>query len=151
LNPSPPAPPTGRTTPVNASRHNLRDAKLIEAVRLPFHFPIRKSPEWPDLKIHVGMSEYPCTGIDKAILKFVLQDRKISQIVSVKVSIFFRSFVRQLLPDRALLPVLKALFWPACKTSGPLPFASLRSLRRTRRCHSGAKFPVKKWPPNFFG
>jgi hypothetical protein len=38
------------------------------------------------------MSEYPCTGIDKAILKFELQDRKISQIVSVNFSIFFRYF-----------------------------------------------------------
>ncbi|SIT39394.1 hypothetical protein BN2475_190235 [Paraburkholderia ribeironis] len=35
------------------------------------------------------MSEYPSTGIDKAILKFVLQDRKKSQIVSVKVAVFF--------------------------------------------------------------
>jgi hypothetical protein len=44
------------------------------------------------------MSEYPCTGIDKAILKFALQDRKISQIVSVNISTFFRNFARQLLP-----------------------------------------------------
>jgi hypothetical protein len=44
------------------------------------------------------MSEYPCTGIDKAILKFALQDRKISQIVSVNISAFFPSFARQLLP-----------------------------------------------------
>jgi hypothetical protein len=29
------------------------------------------------------MSEYPCTGIDKAALKFERQDGKISQIVSV--------------------------------------------------------------------
>jgi hypothetical protein len=48
------------------------------------------------------MSEYPCTGIDKAILKFVLQDRKISQIVSVKISVFFLSFVRKLLPECVL-------------------------------------------------
>ncbi|WCM21606.1 hypothetical protein NDK50_09220 [Paraburkholderia bryophila] len=45
------------------------------------------------------MSEYPRTGIDKALLKFALQDRKISQIVSVKVSAFFTIFCRQLLPD----------------------------------------------------
>jgi hypothetical protein len=49
------------------------------------------------------MSEYPCTGIDKAILKFALQDRKISQIVSVKFSIFFRHFSRQLLPEYPLI------------------------------------------------
>ncbi|WP_162831522.1 hypothetical protein [Paraburkholderia caffeinilytica] len=48
------------------------------------------------------MSEYPCTGIDKAILKFGLQDSKISQNVSVKVSVFFLNFVRQLLPNRRL-------------------------------------------------
>jgi hypothetical protein len=35
------------------------------------------------------MSEYPCTGIDKAVLKFPLQDRKISQIVSVNFRHFF--------------------------------------------------------------
>jgi hypothetical protein len=45
------------------------------------------------------MSEYPCTGIDKAILKFPPQDRKISQIVSVKIPAFFLNFVRQFLPD----------------------------------------------------
>jgi hypothetical protein len=44
------------------------------------------------------MSEYPCTGIDKAVLKFGLQDSKISQNVSVIFSIFFRNFARQLLP-----------------------------------------------------
>ncbi|WP_341312177.1 hypothetical protein WN982_11710 [Paraburkholderia sp. IMGN_8] len=38
------------------------------------------------------MSEYPCTGIDKAVLKFELQDSKKSQNVSVKISIFFRNF-----------------------------------------------------------
>jgi hypothetical protein len=47
------------------------------------------------------MSEYPCSGIDKAILKFPLQDRKISQIVSVIVSAFFLNFIRQLLPNSA--------------------------------------------------
>jgi hypothetical protein len=47
------------------------------------------------------MSEYPCAGIDKAILKFPMQDRKISQIVSVIVSAFFLNFVRQLLPNSA--------------------------------------------------
>jgi hypothetical protein len=45
------------------------------------------------------MSENPCTGIDKAILKFGLQDCKISQNVSVKISGFFPNFARQLLPD----------------------------------------------------
>ncbi|WP_147394026.1 hypothetical protein [Paraburkholderia sp. BL23I1N1] len=44
------------------------------------------------------MSDYPCTGIDKAALKFGLQDSKISQIVSVIFSIFFLNFARQLLP-----------------------------------------------------
>jgi hypothetical protein len=45
------------------------------------------------------MSENPCTGIDKAILKFGLQDCKISQNVSVKISVFFLNFARQLLPN----------------------------------------------------
>jgi hypothetical protein len=53
-------------------------------------------------KMRVGMSEYPCTGIDKAVLKFAPQACKKSQIVSVKVSVFFPTFVRQLLPDLAL-------------------------------------------------
>jgi hypothetical protein len=57
-----------------------------------------KLPERPDQKRCVGMSEYPCTGIDKAILKFALQDSKISQIVSVNISSFFPTFARQLLP-----------------------------------------------------
>ncbi|WP_175052324.1 hypothetical protein [Paraburkholderia sediminicola] len=48
------------------------------------------------------MSEYPCTGIDKAVLKFGLQDSKISQNVSVIFSIFFWNFVRQLLPNLRL-------------------------------------------------
>jgi hypothetical protein len=96
------SPPDGRTTPVSASRKSIRNAKLIEPVLLPFHFPIRwlpnKPPERPDQKRCAGMSEYPCTGIDKAILKFELQDRKISQNVSVNISAFFLSFARQLLP-----------------------------------------------------
>jgi hypothetical protein len=68
---------------------------------LPFCFPPEKLPEQPDWETCVGMSEYPCSGIDKAILKFPLQDRKKSQIVSVNVSAFFLNFVRQLLPDSA--------------------------------------------------
>jgi hypothetical protein len=48
------------------------------------------------------MSEYPCTGIDKAVLKFGLQDSKISQNVSVKFSAFFPNFVQQLLPNSHL-------------------------------------------------
>jgi hypothetical protein len=36
------------------------------------------------------MSEYPCTGLDKAALKIALQERKKSQIVSVRNAIFFR-------------------------------------------------------------
>ncbi|MFM0644348.1 hypothetical protein PQR14_08435 [Paraburkholderia bryophila] len=54
------------------------------------------------------MSEYPRTGIDKALLKFPLQDRKISQIVSVKISAFFSIFARQLLPDCLSIGKLKA-------------------------------------------
>ena len=58
-------------------------------------------PEWLDWKIRIEMSEYPGTGIYKAVLKFARQDRKKSQIVSVNVSAFFLNFVRQLLPDSA--------------------------------------------------
>jgi hypothetical protein len=54
------------------------------------------------------MSEYPCTGIDKAVLKFGLQDSKISQNVSVKFSAFFPNFVRQLLPNWRLRGPLRA-------------------------------------------
>ncbi|MGF6771448.1 hypothetical protein P3T18_003927 [Paraburkholderia sp. GAS199] len=57
----------------------------------------------------VGMSEYPCTGIDKAILKFALQDSKISQIVSVRISEFFLTFIRQFLPDSAFEHSFSAL------------------------------------------
>ncbi|QDQ83988.1 hypothetical protein FNZ07_22895 [Paraburkholderia megapolitana] len=48
--------------------------------------------------IVVRMSEYPCTGLDKAALKFALQGRKISQNVSVILALFLSNFVRQFLP-----------------------------------------------------
>jgi hypothetical protein len=38
------------------------------------------------------------TGLDKAALKIALQDRKISQNVSVKTARFFCGFFRKLLP-----------------------------------------------------
>ncbi|MGF6697415.1 hypothetical protein OKW38_002027 [Paraburkholderia sp. MM5496-R1] len=56
-------------------------------------------PEWPDRKFQMRMSEYPCSYLNKAVLKFPRQDRKKSQIVSVKISAFFMHFVRQLLPQ----------------------------------------------------
>jgi hypothetical protein len=39
------------------------------------------------------MSEYPRTGMNKAALKFANQGRKISQIVSVTISLFFPNFL----------------------------------------------------------
>ncbi|MBB5442484.1 MULTISPECIES: hypothetical protein [unclassified Paraburkholderia] len=59
-------------------------------------------PEWPDRKFRMRMSEYPCSYINKAVLKFPRQDRKKSQIVSVKISVFFMHFARQLLPQYGL-------------------------------------------------
>ncbi|MFM0071277.1 hypothetical protein PQQ86_08895 [Paraburkholderia sediminicola] len=71
-------------------------------------FRIKKIPERTIRKTGVEMSEYPCTGIDKAVLKFGLQDCKISQNVSVKFSVFFRNFVRQLLPKWRLRDLFRA-------------------------------------------
>src|ERR1700751_6206700 len=73
------------------------------------------------------MSEYPCTGIDKAILKFALQDRKISQIVSVKVPAFFLNFVRQLLPNLAFQRLFSAFI--EAKASRPVRFPAKLTFR----------------------
>jgi hypothetical protein len=43
-------------------------------------------------KAQVQMSEYPYS-LDKAALKFILQDRKISQNVSVKFAVFLLNFL----------------------------------------------------------
>ncbi|MFP4850343.1 hypothetical protein ACLFKR_15780 [Paraburkholderia sp. BR14264] len=45
------------------------------------------------------MSEYPCTYLNKAVLKFARQDRKKSQIVSGIISAFFMHFEQQFLPE----------------------------------------------------
>jgi hypothetical protein len=75
----------------------------------------QKNPERPIWEMRIGMSEYPRTGIDKAVLKFGRQVSKISQIVSVKISAFFLDFIRQLLPDCSP----ERLF-------SPLPYAPFR-------------------------
>jgi hypothetical protein len=80
-------------------RIDARRSKNPKLCELPRHSLFRKKAEQPKRERRVEMSEYPRTGIDKALLKFALQDRKISQIVSVKVSAFFPTFCRQLLPD----------------------------------------------------
>jgi hypothetical protein len=72
------------------------------------HF--KKLSGQPNWETCAGMSEYPCTGIDKALLKFAVQDRKISQIVSVIVSAFFLTFIRQLLPTSAVERRLASLY-----------------------------------------
>ncbi|NPT34404.1 hypothetical protein [Paraburkholderia xenovorans] len=82
-----------RVMPFHARRETVRSGANCPSVSQS-----KRSPERPDQEMCAGMSEYPCTGIDKAILKFPLQDRKISQIVSVNVSAFFLNFVRHFLP-----------------------------------------------------
>jgi hypothetical protein len=61
--------------------------------------PCLKNTGQPSRESYAEMSEYPRTGIDKAILKFTLQDHKKSQFVSVIISEFFPNFMRQMLPD----------------------------------------------------
>ncbi|WP_147408600.1 hypothetical protein [Paraburkholderia fungorum] len=73
------------------------------------------------------MSEYPCTGIDKAILKFGLQDSKISQNVSVKFPAFFLTFVRQLLPNLRFTVAFFA--FSALEMSQPVCFLTKLVLR----------------------
>ncbi|NML31250.1 hypothetical protein [Paraburkholderia antibiotica] len=71
-------------------RFSFRDRPLF----IPDHGPTTQTPDWPNLENFIEMSEYPCTDINKAALKFPPQDRKISQIVSVKISVFFPTFMR---------------------------------------------------------
>jgi hypothetical protein len=66
----------------------IRRLVEIRCARVPA-LALRRSPEWPICKIRIDMSEYPGTGINKAVLKFARQDLKKSQIVSVIISIFF--------------------------------------------------------------
>ncbi|WP_169487048.1 hypothetical protein [Paraburkholderia polaris] len=88
------------------------------------------------------MSEYPCTGIDKAILKFGPQDSKISQNVSVKNSVFFLNFMRQLLPDSTFKrPIWRLsggygmLICPFSDEAYAAPFVSiLRYLSAQKNC-----------------